>query len=187
MTLPGEVGTDHAARIASSSSATAASSDKFANPRCWRARCQIARLAYANRVRRVAAGVVGMGSNGDLGRSEVGELRRSVSGTTCSRMRTGTVQPVSACATACWLCNAVEVGGSHESARRHRRVQPRHREAFIKEVIKDAVGSEETEPGCLMFNVTQESDIPRAAPLRGLPRHSGRRHAQEHPPYLAVP
>jgi autoinducer 2-degrading protein len=39
-------------------------------------------------------------------------------------------------------------------------VKPEHREAFIEELIKNAVGSEEREPGCLVFNVAQDSANP---------------------------
>jgi quinol monooxygenase YgiN len=35
-------------------------------------------------------------------------------------------------------------------------MKPEHREAFIEEMLKDAVGSEKNEPGCLMFNVAQD-------------------------------
>ncbi len=51
-------------------------------------------------------------------------------------------------------------------------VKPEHREAFIRELIKDAVGSEEKEPGCLMFNVTQESRNPDVIHLFEVYRNS---------------
>ncbi len=35
-------------------------------------------------------------------------------------------------------------------------IKPEHRQAFIEEMLKDAVGSEKNEPGCLMFNVAQD-------------------------------
>ncbi|MBI5017220.1 MAG: antibiotic biosynthesis monooxygenase [Deltaproteobacteria bacterium] len=39
-------------------------------------------------------------------------------------------------------------------------IKPEHRQAFIVEMLKDGVGSEKNEPGCLMFNVAQDEADP---------------------------
>ena len=39
-------------------------------------------------------------------------------------------------------------------------MKPEHRKDFIAEMLKDAVGSEKNEPGCLMFNVVQDEGNP---------------------------
>ncbi len=39
-------------------------------------------------------------------------------------------------------------------------VKPEHRGAFVEEMLKDAAGSEENEPGCLMFNVALDDAHP---------------------------
>jgi len=44
-------------------------------------------------------------------------------------------------------------------------MKPEHREAFIEEMLKDAVGSERNEPGCLMFNVAQDEADPNVLHL----------------------
>ncbi len=39
-------------------------------------------------------------------------------------------------------------------------IKTEHRKAFVEEMLKDAVGSERNEAGCLMFNVAQDEDDP---------------------------
>ena len=40
------------------------------------------------------------------------------------------------------------------------RVKAEYREQFLEEMWADAVGSEKNEPGCLMFNIVQDSADP---------------------------
>ena len=40
------------------------------------------------------------------------------------------------------------------------RVKAEYREQFLEEMWTDAVGSEKNEPGCLMFNIVQDSAEP---------------------------
>jgi autoinducer 2-degrading protein len=40
------------------------------------------------------------------------------------------------------------------------RVKPEYRERFLEAMWADAVGSEKNEPGCLMFNIVQDSADP---------------------------
>jgi autoinducer 2-degrading protein len=40
------------------------------------------------------------------------------------------------------------------------RVKAEHREQFLEEMWADAVGSEQNEPGCLMFNIVQDNADP---------------------------
>ncbi len=39
-------------------------------------------------------------------------------------------------------------------------MKPEFREQFLKEMWADAIGSEQKEPGCLMFNITQDKADP---------------------------
>lgn len=39
-------------------------------------------------------------------------------------------------------------------------MRPEHRERLMAELWNDAIGSERDEPGCLMFNITQDENDP---------------------------
>lgn len=39
-------------------------------------------------------------------------------------------------------------------------IKPEHREEFIEEMVDDARGSVQNEPGCLLFNVVQDETDP---------------------------
>jgi quinol monooxygenase YgiN len=39
-------------------------------------------------------------------------------------------------------------------------MKPEHRKELIAELLKDGIGSEKNEPGCLMFNIAQEDANP---------------------------
>ena len=44
-------------------------------------------------------------------------------------------------------------------------VKPEHREQFLEQMWADALGSEKSEPGCLMFNVVQDNADPNVLHL----------------------
>ena len=63
-------------------------------------------------------------------------------------------------------------------------VKPMRRETFIEEVIKEAVGSEENEPGCFMFNVTQETGNPDVLHLFEVYRDAGAVDTHANTPHI---
>lgn len=44
-------------------------------------------------------------------------------------------------------------------------IKPAHRKEFVEEMLKDAIGSEKTEAGCLMFNVVEDDADPNTLHL----------------------
>jgi (4S)-4-hydroxy-5-phosphonooxypentane-2,3-dione isomerase len=45
------------------------------------------------------------------------------------------------------------------------RLKAEHREQFLEQMRADAIGSEQNEPGCLMFNVVQDNADPNVVHL----------------------
>ena len=63
-------------------------------------------------------------------------------------------------------------------------MKPEHRERFIEEMLLDARGSVETEPGCLRFDVLQDNENPNRLYLYEVYRDEAEEEAHMKTPHF---